>query len=182
MKESAHFRDCHCLSVATCMPVKGCHHPGGPSCGMASKIDRFAIPRNDVKFIIDNWYLILIAVASGVMLLLPALRGASGGSLSAAAAVHLINREKAVVIDVCEPEEFAAGHVNGAKNLPLSQLEDKLPTTVKNKQLPVVLVCASGARAVRAEATAKKLGYEKAQALAGGMKAWRDAGLPVEKA
>ena len=40
---------------------------------MASKIDRFAIPRNDVKFIIDNWYLILIAAASGVMLL-PALR------------------------------------------------------------------------------------------------------------
>ena len=54
-----------------------------------------------MKFIIDNWYLILIAVASGVMLLLPALRGATGGSLSAAAAVHLINREKAVVLDVC---------------------------------------------------------------------------------
>ena len=45
-----------------------------------------------------------------------------------------------------------------------------------------MLVCASGARAVRAEAIAKKLGYEKAQALAGGMKAWRDAGLPVETA
>jgi rhodanese-related sulfurtransferase len=147
----------------------------------ASKIVRFAIPRNDVKFIIDNWYLILIAVASGVMLLLPTA-WCAGGSLSAAAAVHLINREKAVVLDVCEPEEFAAGHVNGARNLPLSQLEEKLPTTVKNKQLPVVLVCASGARAVRAEAVAKKLGYEKAQALAGGMKAWRDAGLPVEKA
>lgn len=79
-----------------------------------------------MKFIIDNWYLILIAVASGVMLLLPALRGATGGSLSAAAAVHLINREKAVVLDICEPEEFAAGHVNGAKNLPLSQFEEKL--------------------------------------------------------
>ena len=134
-----------------------------------------------MKFIIDNWYLILIAVASGVMLLLPALRGAAGGSLSAAAAVHLINREKAVVLDICEPEEFAVGHVNGAKNLPLSQFEEKLATTVKNKQLPLVLVCASGARAVRAEAIAKKLGYEKAQALAGGLKAWRDAGLPVEK-
>ena len=164
------------------MLVRGCLLPHRSGYGKASKINRFAIPRNDVKFIIDNWYLILIAVASGVMLLLPALRGATGGSLSAAAAVHLINREKAVVLDVCEPEEFAAGHVNGARNLPLSQLEEKLPTTVKNKQLPVVLVCATGARAARAEAVAKKLGYEKAQALAGGMKAWRDAGLPVEKA
>lgn len=135
-----------------------------------------------MKFIIDNWYLILIAVASGVMLLLPLVRGAGSGSLSAAAAVHLINREKAVVIDVCEPTEFAAGHVNGAKNLPLAEFEQKLPTLVKNKQLPVVLVCAKGARASRAEAMAKKLGYDKAQALAGGMKAWRDAGLPVEKA
>ncbi|MEG0446204.1 MAG: rhodanese-like domain-containing protein [Comamonas sp.] len=135
-----------------------------------------------MKFIIDNWYLILIAVASGVMLLLPIVRGAGAGSLSAAAAVHLINREKAVVLDVSEPDEFAAGHVNGAKNLPLSQFEEKLATTVKNKQLPLVLICASGARAVRAEAIAKKLGYEKAQALAGGLKAWRAAGLPVEKA
>jgi rhodanese-related sulfurtransferase len=46
----------------------------------------------------------------------------------------------------------------------------------------VVLVCEKGARAVRAEAMAKKLGYEKAQALAGGMKGWRDAGMPVVKA
>jgi len=135
-----------------------------------------------VKFIIDNWYLILIAVASGVMLLLPIVRGAGAGSLSAAAAVHLINREKAVVLDVSEPDEFAAGHVNGAKNLPLGELEQKLPTMVKNKNLPLVLVCAKGARASRAEGIAKKLGYEKAQALAGGLKAWRAAGLPVEKA
>lgn len=135
-----------------------------------------------MKFIIDNWYLILVAVAAGTMLLLPVLRGAAGGSLSAAAAVQLINREKAVVVDVCEPEEFAAAHVNGAKNLPLGQFEEKLTTLVKNKTVPLVLVCAKGARAARAEAMAKKLGYEKAQALAGGMKAWRDAGLPVEKA
>ncbi|WP_027014777.1 rhodanese-like domain-containing protein [Comamonas composti] len=135
-----------------------------------------------MNFIIDNWYLFLVALASGVMLLLPVLRGAGGGSLSAAGAVQLINRQKAVVLDVCEPEEFAAVHVNGAKNLPLGQFEEKLPSMVKNKALPLVLVCAKGGRAVRAEALARKLGYEKAQALAGGLKAWRDAGLPVEKA
>ena len=48
--------------------------------------------------------------------------------------------------------------------------------------LPVVLVCASGARANRAVGIAKKLGYENDQALAGGLKAWREASLPVEKA
>jgi len=135
-----------------------------------------------VKFIIDNWYLIFIALASGAMLLVPVLKGAAGGALTAAAAVQLINREKGVVIDVSEPDEFAAGHVGGAKNIPLAQLEERLPQVVKNKALPLVLVCAKGARAQRAVAVAKKLGYDNAQALAGGLKAWKEASLPVEKA
>ena len=134
-----------------------------------------------MKFILDNWYLIFVALASGSMLLWPLLKSASGGSLTPARAVQLINREKAVVIDVCETEEFAAGHVGGAKNIPLGQLEERLPATVKNKALPVVLVCASGARANRAVGIAKKLGYDNAQAMAGGLKAWREASLPVEK-
>lgn len=135
-----------------------------------------------MKFVIDNWYLILVALASGGMLVWPLLKGAGAGTLTPALAVQLINREKAVVIDVCETEEFAAGHVNGAKNVPLGQLEERLPSVVKNKALPLVLVCASGARAQRAVALAKKLGYENAQAMAGGLKAWREASLPVEKA
>jgi len=135
-----------------------------------------------VKFIIDNWYLFIVALASGSMLLWPLIKNASGGSLTPAGAVQLINREKAVVIDVCETEEFAAGHVGGAKNVPLGQLEERLPSVVKNKALPVILVCASGARANRAVGIAKKLGYDNAQAMAGGLKAWREASLPVEKA
>lgn len=135
-----------------------------------------------VKFFIDNWYLFVVALASGGMLLWPMVKGAGGGTLSPAGAVQLMNREKAVVIDVCETEEFAAGHVGGAKNIPLNQLEERLPTTVKNKALPLVLVCATGARANRAVGIAKKLGYENVQALAGGLKAWREASMPVEKA
>lgn len=135
-----------------------------------------------MKFIIDNWYLVFVALASGSMLMWPLLKNASGGSLTPAGAVQLINREKAVVIDVCETEEFAAGHVGGAKNIPLNQLEERLATTVKNKALPLVLVCATGARANRAVGIAKKLGYENVQAMAGGLKAWREASLPVEKA
>ena len=135
-----------------------------------------------MKFIIDNWMLIAIALASAIALFLPVLKGATGSSLTADGAVQLINREKAVVIDVCEADEYAAGHVGGAKNIPLSQLEQKLPTTVKNKALPVILVCQSGARSGRAVAIAKKLGYEQAQSMAGGLGAWKSANLPIEKA
>jgi rhodanese-related sulfurtransferase len=135
-----------------------------------------------VKFFIDNWMLISVALASGGMLMWPAIQGATAGGLSAANAVQLINRERAVVVDVCEAEEYAAGHVGGAKNVPVGLLEQRLPEVVKNKTVPLILVCASGARANRALAVAKKLGYDKAQVLAGGLKAWKEANLPLEKA
>ena len=136
-----------------------------------------------MKFLIDNWMLISIAIASGGMLVWPLIAGSmNAGALNASGAVQLINREKAVVVDVCEPAEFAAGHVTGAKNIPLGDLEARLQGVVKNKALPLILVCASGARSGKAVAIAKKLGYEQAQSLGGGLKAWKDANLPLEKA
>jgi rhodanese-related sulfurtransferase len=136
-----------------------------------------------LKFLIDNWYIVMVAVASGGMLLWPVLaNGAQAGSLSANGAVQLINRERAVVLDVREKEEFTAGHIGGARNLPVSDVEAKLADTVKNKSVPLILVCATGARANRALAMAKKLGYEQAQVLAGGLKSWKEANLPIEKA
>jgi rhodanese-related sulfurtransferase len=136
-----------------------------------------------MNFVIDNWMLIAVAIASGSLLLWPMVSGAAGAAgLTPAGAVQLINREKAVVVDVSDAAEFASGHVVGAKNVPLDQLDAKLTAAVKNKGVPLLLVCQSGARANRAVAAAKKLGYDKAQAVSGGMKGWRDAGLPVEKA
>lgn len=135
-----------------------------------------------MKFLIDNWMLISVALVSGGMLVWPVVQGATASGLTTAMAVHMINRERAVVVDVSEPEEFASGHVGGARSVPLGQLEQRLPEVVKNKGVPLILVCASGGRANRALATAKKLGYEKAQVLAGGLKAWKEANLPLEKA
>lgn len=133
-----------------------------------------------MKFLLDNWMLIAVALASGVALIVPTLGKGSG--LSPQDMVQLMNREKAVVIDVCSPEEFAQGHVIGAKNLPLGDLEARLAQVVKNKATPVVMVCQVGARSARAAATAQKLGYENVQSLAGGLKAWQAASMPIEKA
>jgi rhodanese-related sulfurtransferase len=136
-----------------------------------------------VSFLIENWMLFAVALASGGMLLFPIVTSGGGAAgLNPAEVVQLMNREKAVVVDVCSAEEFATGHVTGAKNVPLGELEAKLAGTVKNKALPVVLVCATGMRSKRAVAIAKKLGYENAHSLTGGMGAWRTANLPVEKA
>jgi rhodanese-related sulfurtransferase len=136
-----------------------------------------------VTFFIDNWFLIVAALISGGLLVWPMIAGGgmAGGGLKPAEAVQLMNREKAMVIDVCSKSEFAAGHVAGARHLPLDQLEAQLSGMVKNKNQALIMVCASGIRSARAVALAKKLGYEKAQSLEGGLKAWRAENLPVEK-
>lgn len=135
-----------------------------------------------MKFIIDNWMLIALALISGTMLFMPLIQGATSAGIAADKAVHLINREKAVLIDVSEPAEFAAGHAPGSRNIPFGELEARLPETVKNKALPIILTCQSGARAGRMAATARKLGYEQTFVLSGGLGGWRAANLPVEKA
>ncbi len=134
-----------------------------------------------MDFFIENWLLFAVALTSGGMLLWPMLSGGgSVGKVSTAEAVRLINRERAVLIDVSEPAEFAAGHAAGARNIPFGQLEGAkgLP---KDKALPIIVVCPSGARAGRAAALLRKQGHEKAVALSGGTNAWRDASLPLEK-
>ena len=135
-----------------------------------------------MKFVLDNWALILVAFVSGAMLMWPAVaRGARAGSLTPNSAVLLMNRQRAVVVDVSETEEFAKGHIVGAKNVPFGQLEQRLPEVVKNKTVPLILVCPNGARSGRALGVAKSLGYEQAQVLGGGLNAWKEANLPLEK-
>lgn len=134
-----------------------------------------------MDFLLQNWLLVLMAVVSGALLLVPALQGGGGaGKVSAAEAVRLINREKGVLVDVGEPAEYAAGHAGGARNVPFGKLEGakELPS---NKTLPLILTCPTGARAGRAAALLRKQGYEKAVALAGGNRAWTEASLPTEK-
>jgi rhodanese-related sulfurtransferase len=134
-----------------------------------------------IQFFADNWHLFLVAVASGGMLLWGSMRkGGGSGRISTAEAVTLINRERAVLIDVSEPGEFGAGHPAGAKNVPIGSLE-KSADLPKNKALPLVVVCPTGGRASRAVPVLKKLGFDKVHVLAGGLASWREANLPVEK-
>lgn len=135
-----------------------------------------------LQFFIDNALLIAVAFVSGGMLVWPLVRGgASGSAVSTSEAVRMINRDKAVLVDVSEPREFDAGHAANARNVPIGQIPGakELPS---NKAVPLVLLCPTGARARRAAELLRKAGHEQARALAGGTAAWREAGLPVEKA
>jgi rhodanese-related sulfurtransferase len=134
-----------------------------------------------LKFITENWYLILVAITSGGLLIWPLIKE-SKIDLTAAAAVQLINRERGVLIDVSNADEFTAAHAKGAKNIPLPELEAKLAAVVKKKETPIIFICPMGKRSAAAASAAKKMGYVAAQNLTGGLKAWRDANLPIEKA
>lgn len=134
-----------------------------------------------MTFFLANWFLFAAALISGALLFGPMLmRGTGGGRVSPGEAVNLINREKGVLIDVSEPAEYAAGHAGGSKNIPFGSIESTsdLP---KNKGLPLLLLCPTGARAQRAVGLLHKRGYENAKAVAGGISAWREANLPVER-
>jgi rhodanese-related sulfurtransferase len=135
-----------------------------------------------VSFIAENWILILVAFASGAMLVWPMVNKAAGGpaAVGTSEAVRLINREKGVLIDVGEPGEYGQAHASGARNVPFGQLEGSkdLPT---NKALPVIVLCPTGSRAGRAAGLLRKAGYDKAVSVSGGNAAWREAQLPMEK-
>jgi rhodanese-related sulfurtransferase len=135
-----------------------------------------------VDFVRNNLLLFAVALVSGGMLLWPLVRRSTGGPwVTPAQATHLINREDAVVIDVREANEFAAGHVLGAKNLPVARMETAGADFVKKKDRPVIVCCDGGDRSGKALAALKRQGFTRVANLSGGIKAWQEAGLPVEK-
>jgi rhodanese-related sulfurtransferase len=139
--------------------------------------------RSPVKFVQENLLLIAVAFISGAMLLWPYVRRAGGGpAVSAAQAPQLINREDALVLDVRDPGEFGTGHIIGAKNLPLSRIDSAGSEIAgKRRDKPVIVYCDDGNRAVKAASALRTQGFGKVVSLSGGLGAWRQAGLPVEK-
>lgn len=137
---------------------------------------------NTLEFVRNNILLIAVAAASGAMLLWPLIRRQTGGPwVDTVQATQLINREDGIVLDVRESVEYAQGHILGARNVPMSQLEKRAAELDKLKSKPVILCCASGNRSTRAVGLLKARGLEKVFNLSGGFAAWQQAGLPVEK-
>lgn len=135
-----------------------------------------------VEFVRNNLLLFVVALVSGGMLLWPLVRRTTGGPwVNPTQATQLINREDALVVDVREANEFASGHVLGAKNLPLARLDAVGADLAKRKERPVIVYCDGSDRAAKAAAALRKQGFTRVLNLSGGLGAWQQAGLPVEK-
>lgn len=134
-----------------------------------------------MKFIIDHIFTVALVLISGGALLWPALQP-RGRRASALQVTQLMNRGKGtVIVDVRTAEEFAAGHLRDAKNIPLADLTARIGELEKSKPRSVVVVCQSGARSDKAARQLAAAGFDDVVSLDGGLAAWQAAGLPVAK-
>ena len=123
------------------------------------------------------------AVATGAMLLWPLLMRPfrAGREVSVQQAVQLINRKDALVVDVRDTGEFEAGHVAGARHVPEKQLTERLRELEKFRERPIIVTCRSGTRSGVAVQVLRRHGFKEAFNLGGGIAAWDQAGMPLEK-
>ena len=128
----------------------------------------------------NNFLILIVAVVSGIMLLLPAFtQGRSGRAIPADDVVQKMNQENAILIDIRSNDLFKAAHIAQARNISQAELESKAANLAKDK--PIVVVCEHGRNAPKAVATLRKLGFEQLFTLEGGLQGWIQAGLPVKK-
>lgn len=133
-----------------------------------------------MKFFVDNLYLFAIALVSGGLLLWPLIkRGGASASVVPAVATQLINQHNAIVVDVRDEAAFATGSVTGARHLPLASIAERASDLARFKTRPVIVVCATGQSSVRAVSALKAQGFDDVRVLAGGLAAWKQAGLPL---
>jgi rhodanese-related sulfurtransferase len=134
-----------------------------------------------VKFLLDNYYLVIPLLVSGGLLVWPIFRSRAGGpKLGTLAATQLMNQRDVQIVDVRSPAEFGTGTLRDARNLPLEEVTARAGELRKDK--PVIVVCEAGRRAALAAVKLRSAGVGEVYILDGGLGAWRAAGLPVAKA
>jgi len=137
---------------------------------------------SSIAFVEKNWILVLAFVLSGAMLLWPLVQRRLSpmkevGTLNV---TQLINHNNAVLLDVRETNEFTGGKLPNAVHIPMSQLASRGSELAKLTTRPVVVYCALGRRSRGAGDVLAKLGFADIYMLQGGLKAWKDAGLPLD--
>jgi rhodanese-related sulfurtransferase len=133
-----------------------------------------------MEFAGNHTLLVFALVTSLLLAVFTELRRKATGMMAVqpADAVKLINND-AVVLDMRSAESFSRGHIVGARNVPMDELDGHLDKLARFKSKPVVAVCDAGITSSKAVNTLRKSGFESVYNLKGGMNAWGQAGLPV---
>ena len=88
--------------------------------------------------------------------------------------------EVAHFFDVREDHEFSKDHAKGARHVGKGIIERDIETLVPDKQAPILLYCGGGFRSALAADALQQMGYTNVTSMVGGIKAWREAGYPME--
>ncbi len=136
------------------------------------------------EFIWNNIALVALFVASLVMLVWPELSrliGVSGAEIGTLEATRLMNQGPTLILDVRDQKDFATGHLPKARHIPVRELAKRIEEIAKFKAKPVIVTDTRGARAGVACRFLKREGFTNVFQLRGGLAAWQQASLPVEK-
>lgn len=135
------------------------------------------------EFALQNWLLFAAAFAILGMLLgseiIRRVRGIT--AVNATEALRLINDQEAWVVDIRDAAEYKSGHIPQARHIPSATLKDRLGELTKAGDRPVIVYCRSGGTAQSACALLKKNGVANVHSLSGGLSAWQDASLPINR-
>jgi len=136
-----------------------------------------------IAFFTQHWELslLLVVVILAIFIYESWAKVAGPGQISAGQAVQLINHENGVVIDLRDCITFKQGHIINAVNIPINDLEQQTKVLEKYHQKPVILISAAGQRLAPVFKFLQQHNFATVHVLRGGMRAWQEANLPVEK-
>ena len=130
-----------------------------------------------------NLVLFGTVLVTGGMLIWPAIARLMrpGQEVGPVEAVQLINRRDAVVIDVRDAADYKSGHINNARHIPEGEIEARAKDLEKVKAKPIIVSCGRGNRSQNVANRLRKLGFSEVVSLRGGLAAWQQANMPLEK-
>ena len=137
-----------------------------------------------VNFLFDEWPLTIALVFIIILIvrsfLEPMLTGLK--DIKPQDAVRIMNEDNTLVLDVRVEKEYQEGHILDSTHIPVGALESRIKEIAERKNEPVVIYCQSGMRAKQAGGILKKHGFETMYNISGGLNAWINANLPINKA
>jgi len=136
-----------------------------------------------LEFAIHHWDLFLALAIILVMMFGGGLGSRLRGfkQIEPLEAVQLLNHEDSIILDVREDGEYKDGHIIDAVHIPLGKLDQRIAELEKFREKSIIVNCRSGHRSSNACAKLRKNGFEAVYNLKGGVMAWQNAGLPLQK-
>jgi rhodanese-related sulfurtransferase len=135
-----------------------------------------------IEYAGNHPWLVAAAIFTALLVIVFELRARQQdfAAISPQEAIRLMN-QGALVLDLRKPEDYAAGHINGARRLDSAEILKAGETLKKHKEKPVLVYCESGSLGASAARILAGQGFTKAVNLRGGLAGWRAESLPLSK-